>query len=398
MFGHTFLVAHNEMPPEPDAVTIEFLGKTNGEFRQYLNALITHIDGEFRLGKFILKNREYDFEDRNLWIYELNLKENGRRQIFNSISSDIIKKSFPYTFLNKNCSYYIFNIVIKNDFKERSIYTLPKHTILELKNLGYISNYPVLIETDQSKLINFSKSLDANEENKINQIIEGYSYPIANESWKIKKGLDLALTYKIPREPSPEKRAQYFNIKKKLIGIPTKDQTKHDIFLSRTDPIETYGDANLRFGFGVKSESAIIEGKIAQRDFYTSQRDGLSNSYLDIMKSAQETVLRYGYGLSVNLWGFTSGVIPHLGLRYFNCSYSSGFEADLGALAKLNYWLSDSVSLESNFTSIFLTKMPFTYRANIKLAARLNNRWTMGVESIFYELNNEAELSVIYGF
>lgn len=215
MFGHTFLVAHNEMPPEPDAISIEFLGKTSGDFNQYFNALVSHIDGEFRLSRFIIKNREYDFEDRNLWVYELNFPVNDKIQVFSLISSAIKNQNFPYTFLNKNCSFYIFNAVIKNsNFEKRSIYTLPKYTIRELKKLGYINEPPFLIETDQSELIKFLKSLNTDERDKINQIIAGYSYPLADEGWRIRKGLDLALTYKIPREPSSEKRTQYFNIKK----------------------------------------------------------------------------------------------------------------------------------------------------------------------------------------
>lgn len=450
MFGHTFLVAHNEMPPEPDAVTIEFLGKTSGSFGQYFNALISHIDGEFRLGKFIIKNREYDFEDRNLWVYELNIPENEKMQVFSLISSVIKNQDFPYTFLNKNCSFYIFNSVIKNSsFKQRSIYTLPKYTIRELKKLGYINKPPVVIETDQSKLINFLKSRDTYERTKINQIIEGYYYSLTDETWGTRRGLDLALTYKIPREPRSEKRTQYFNIKKQLMDIVPRDQALNEENLKRNDPIEVYGDANIRLGYEVKSQAAILEGKFAQRDFYTSRNDGLSNSYLEIMKGklsfnkdeniklqqltvfkleslipsgdynesfnrlidlsfykhlyeeekvANEAVLRYGQGLSTKLGDITFGVIPYLGLRYFNFSSNNSVEMDLGTLTKLNYWLNDTVSIEGSLINHFFTKLPFNYKANIKLATRLNPRWTLGLEGIFYDKNNEAEFSLIYGF
>ena len=450
MFGHTFLVAHNHMPPEPDAITIEFLGKTSGGFGQYFNALVSHIDGEFRLSKFIIKNREYDFEDRNLWVYELDLPENERNQIFDFVSLAVKNKNFPYTFLNKNCSFYIFNTVIKNsNFEQQSIYTLPKYTIREIKNSGYINNPPVLIETDQSKLINFLKSLNSDERTKISQIIAGYSYPLADETEEIRKGLDLALTYKIPREPLPEKRTQYFNIKKKLMDIISKDQIYHDENLNQNDPIETYGDANIRLGYEVKTQSAVLEGKFAQRDFYTSRNDGLSNSYLEIVKgklsfdkeenikiqqftlfkleslvpqgdynepfnrlvdlsfykhlyeenkTANEAVLRYGQGLSIKLGDLTLGAMPYLGLRYFNFSSNNGIEADIGALTKLNYWLNDTVSIEGSLINYFFTKLPFKYQANIKLATRLNHRWTLGIESTIYDKNNKEEFSLIYGF
>lgn len=449
MFGHTFLVAHNEMPPEPDAVTIEFLGKTSGGFNQYFNALVSHIDGEFRLSKFIIKNREYDFEDRNLWVYEFNVPENEKKQVFSLISAVIKNQNFPYTFLNKNCSFYVFNAVIKNrNFEQRSLYTLPKYTIRELKRLGYINKSPFVIETDQSKLINLLKSLNTDERAKINQIIEGYSYPIAEETLKIRKGLDLALTYKIPREPSSKKRAQYFNIKKQLLDIVPKEQAQYNEDLKGDDPVEVHGDANIRLGYGASSQSAILEGKFAQRDFYTSRNDGLSNSYLEIVKSklyvneeniqlqqftlfkleslvpsgdynepfnrlidlsfykypyeknktANEAILRYGQGLSFKLGGLTFGAIPYLGVRYFSFSSNDGVEVDLGTLTKLNYWLNDTISIEGSLMNYFFTKLPFKYQANIKLATRLNQRWTLGLEATVYDKNNEAEFSLIYGF
>jgi len=450
MFGHTFLVAHNEMPPETDAITIEFLGKTSGSFSQYFNALVSHIDGEFRLSKFIIKNREYDFEDRNLWVYELNIPDYEKEQVFSSISSAIKNQNFTYTFLNKNCSFYIFNTVINNrDFDQGSIYTLPKYTIRELKKRGYINKSPLFIETDQSKLIKFLNSLNTDERTKINQVIEGYSYPLADETLGTRKGLDFALTYKIPREPSPEKRTQYFNTKKQLMDIIPRNQTQYDEDFKQNDPIEVYGDASIKLGYEVKSQSAILEGKFAQRDFYTSRNDGLSNSYLEIVKgklfinkeeniklqqftlfkleslvpigdynepfnrlidlsfykhpyeknkTADEILLRYGHGLSIKLGNLTFGAIPYLGLRYFNFSSNNGVEMDLGALTKLNYWLNDTVSIEGSFINYFLTKLPFKYQANIKIATRLNPRWTLGLEGTIYDKSNEAELSLIYGF
>ncbi len=449
MFGHTFLVVHNEMPPEPDAITIEFLGKTSGEFSQYFNALFTQIDGEFRLNKFILKKREYDFEDRNLWIYELSLSEGQNHQIFSSISSTLENRVFPYTFINENCSFYILNAITRDGFESRSIYTLPKYTIRELKKEGYINNSPFLVEADQSKLIRFFKSLNTGEKNKVYQILNGYSYPLTDESWRLRKGLDLALIYKIPREPSPEKRTRYFSIKKQLMDVPLRAKHQHNKFLIKNDPIEVYGDANLRIGYGGKSQSVILEGKIAQRDFYTALNDGLSTSYLEIMKgkisfnkkenirvqqftifkleslipegdynepfnrlidlsfynhhykknrSAKESVLRYGSGLSLKWDDLALGVIPYLGLRYFNFNFSNGFEADLGVLTKLNYWLSDSISLEGTLTNIFLSNMPLDHKISIKLASRLNKRFAIGLESTIYDQNDEVEFSLIYGF
>jgi hypothetical protein len=71
---------------------------------------------------------------------------------------------------------------------------------------------------------------------------------------------------------------------------------------------------------------------------------------------------------------------------------------DLGTLTKLNFWLNDTVSLEGSLINYFFTKLPFNYQANIKLATRLNPRWTLGLEGTIYDQNNGAVFSLIYGF
>lgn len=449
MFGHTFLVAHNEMPPEPDAITIEFLGRTYGDFNQYLNALVSRIEGEFRLSTFIIKNREYDFEDRNLWVYELNLTENEKNQIFSLVSDSIKKEKFSYTFLNRNCSYYIFNAVVFNkNFDQNSIYTLPKYTIRELKNRGIISKSPILIETDQSRLNNYVNELSDQDNSRIKLILAGYSYDLSNERWEFKHGLDLALNFKIPREPDPNKRNLYFKTKQSIMSYHLIDKSENPTD-KLYDPLDSYGDSNLRFGHALKENSVFIEGKFAQRDFYTSMNDGLSNSYLEIAKakvsfdsdqgfqiqqftifklesllpgsdynesfnrlidlsfynntyekhsSAHESVLRFGQGFSLKKNDLAIGTVPYLGLRYFDFSAKKGLEPDIGLLTRINYWINNSNSVELTSMNYFFSKMPFKYRLNFKLSVKLKSNWGLGLESIIFENNNETEFSLVYGF
>jgi hypothetical protein len=98
------------------------------------------------------------------------------------------------------------------------------------------------------------------------------------------------------------------------------------------------------------------------------------------------------------LGDLTFGALPYLGVRYFNFSSNYGVEMDLGTLTKLNFWLNDTVSLEGSLINYFFTKLPFNYQANIKLATRLNPRWTLGLEGTIYDQNNGAVFSLIYGF
>lgn len=72
MFGHTYLVSHDELKPEPDALVVEYLGDIESSKLWMIYSIFYSIKGRYRLSYFMFKQREYELEDRDLFIYRLN--------------------------------------------------------------------------------------------------------------------------------------------------------------------------------------------------------------------------------------------------------------------------------------------------------------------------------------
>lgn len=107
-FGHAFLVAHNEFPPEPDALSLEYIGITNNSLLLQAKALLYKIQGLFRLRYYQTKKLEYDMQDRSMWLYRLDKKT------VKSLNSRILKSlhsSPPYQFMFHNCSDGIWGVM-----------------------------------------------------------------------------------------------------------------------------------------------------------------------------------------------------------------------------------------------------------------------------------------------
>lgn len=107
-FGHSYLVAHNESIPEPDAIIIEYIGVTQNRTLLMGKALFATIQGLYRLRSFQDKRIEYDLEDRSLWIYPLDKKY--KKQIDERLKK-YIGKPPGYQFIFHNCSDGIFKLI-----------------------------------------------------------------------------------------------------------------------------------------------------------------------------------------------------------------------------------------------------------------------------------------------
>ncbi|MBU1379343.1 DUF4105 domain-containing protein [Myxococcota bacterium] len=107
-FGHSYLVAHNERIPEPDAVIIEYVGITQNSTLLMAKGLFATIKGLYRLRSFQDKRIEYDLEDRSLWIYPLDI--NYKKKIDERLKK-YIGKPPGYQFIFHNCSDGIFKLI-----------------------------------------------------------------------------------------------------------------------------------------------------------------------------------------------------------------------------------------------------------------------------------------------
>lgn len=112
-FGHIFIVFHNQSPePEASSVVLEFVGDMR-EDNLLLKSLLYTIPGKYKFSTFFHKKREYELENRNLFIAPLNLSANELKRL-KKLSINYSNKDFKYNFLIKNCSKYIHQLILES--------------------------------------------------------------------------------------------------------------------------------------------------------------------------------------------------------------------------------------------------------------------------------------------
>lgn len=109
LFGHTFLVLHDQALPEADALVIEFGGVAT-RLSDQVDALVGSIPGRFSASYFSYKQREYFELGRSLWVYPLRLSPEALSRLKQQVRS-VVGREQPYTFLRNNCSHYILALV-----------------------------------------------------------------------------------------------------------------------------------------------------------------------------------------------------------------------------------------------------------------------------------------------
>jgi len=109
-FGHTLLVFHNHVTPEPDSPTFEYLGTTSVSFFA-IRALFWSIPGYYRLIPWNQKYWEYERENRDIWLVPLKITSTERAELNRLVKESLPVTTDSYNFLFTNCSWYIFKII-----------------------------------------------------------------------------------------------------------------------------------------------------------------------------------------------------------------------------------------------------------------------------------------------
>lgn len=450
MFGHTFLVLHDDPFPEPDSIVVEFLGQTNMVPLAQLQALARYIPGSYHLAPFYEKFRQYDLESRDMWIYRITLSESAKNELLERIEGRLSDNNFQYTFISYNCSYYVLDLLLpKGPRSGLGLYTLPRDTIETLQEIGLINTPPLYVPSLQKRLIDFHYANDNNERQLVEAIANGFGYSEEALSRSVLITANDAINYKLLREPSQAKRTQYYGTKLRLLSNPSLIEDDLNSSAYQTHPLDEYGDTSVRFGFRLESNYRFLEIKPAQRDFFTNHSDNLSAAYLEVMKlkvglsenvarldqltvfkieslippnpyesafnrlldisyyswretykaNSDEFVLRYGHGISNRDGNLVYGAIPFLGMRRFHIHDSVGTEVDAGILTRLSSWINSNVQIEvRNIKTLLQTKMPFSWNTSIKGLVQLNERLNLGLETTMLDDNLYSEISMNYGF
>lgn len=267
MFGHTFLVFHYEELPEPESAVIEYLGTPTASKGIITHGLFLGIDGSYRSNKFLNKLNEYDWEDRDTYIFRLKLTNQELGKIRNNVVNElkVINKT-DYTFFRKNCSFYIFKLISDDKNFDNSLYTSPVDTINFLFRKGALGN-PIFIESKKNILKAKFEILGETDRAQVRNL--KYDQTIQQENLSA-EGADFIrnyISYIIRREPDSFKRAYFFDSKKKLISSKNFEKPK-TIFVKN---YEAKGSKSLSMGKFRNDDAFELAFNPVQKNFFSSE-------------------------------------------------------------------------------------------------------------------------------
>ena len=81
-FGHTLFVFHNDMIPESDGVTFEYVGDPQASLF-IMRSLFWNIPGVFHLRSWDQRIQDYDKDGLEVWLIPLRLEEHEREKLYN---------------------------------------------------------------------------------------------------------------------------------------------------------------------------------------------------------------------------------------------------------------------------------------------------------------------------
>lgn len=174
MFGHTLLRLD---PPKTEGKNLDLFAyalnyaattpkNENGMVYAY-KGLTGKYPGSYSLMRYFHKTKEYgDLESRDMWEYELALTSDEVAFLVGHIW-EMQNVSFPYYFMDKNCSYAILGLMdlVRPDLNLQSKFnltTVPIETVKAVKNAGLIkqTKYRPALETQiKAQEKSYGKSL-----------------------------------------------------------------------------------------------------------------------------------------------------------------------------------------------------------------------------------------------
>lgn len=149
-FGHSFLLFQNSVRPLNLQTAINNAAEIPEDVSAWdyvTKGLFGGFPGGYSLEPFYIKIQEYNhIENRDMWVYELNLNSERIDQLLNHIWELTDQGTESYYFLNRNCAVNIFNAVAAItpdlDFiSENRLYVIPIEAIQRVKNLVVKKTY-----------------------------------------------------------------------------------------------------------------------------------------------------------------------------------------------------------------------------------------------------------------
>lgn len=367
-FGHIFVIFHNQTPePEASSVVLEFVGDIR-EDNLLIKSLFYTIAGKYKFSTFFHKKREYELENRNLFIAPLNLKKNELERL-KKLSVDYSNKKFKYNFLIKNCSRYIHQLILdslENSNCQLPMFHNPYVNYQSLNKCGLIKDnyfYPSTANEFLDTLKFDLNKLSPSSQNKlINYQILRQRHEYKRDKLLQKKVKILSKAQDLSNQPEKQKvklkTLSRFYIKNNLhqaqnlsIGF-----TPGHLFFTNNNDLRFWTDTlklldmearfkknNVEISYfdlfkvrTFQAKNPLFSGFTRSINIYYQKYESTKNTYL------KESVLNYGFGktIALNPSVYASGLL-NFELAHYDSLYISDFYLRWPVEFVLNFRFSD---------------------------------------------------------
>ncbi len=419
-FGHVFLLFHKNEKPEPDAVAVEFVGHV-ASFTDMVLSVSNEVNGRYKLADFSQKKLEYDLEDRDLFIFELNISMEEARLLKADIS-DELSRVHPYTFAKKNCGLYLNRLLVRRGlgaYDLSSEFVVKPIQVLDAIDTSRIKQVQFVPSSHRANLYYISK-LTAEEKLVFERFLLGHDLPVNSLNESLRDAISSRIRYQLPREDSAWIRQHMAQQQKAVWHVdPLEIQRKYDD--------ESKGHYIFAQGHGVSS----LKYERELRNFSTQHGNNLTSSYLDVFateltlkdqrlnlsefsvikseamqpslmkarllelsyrnwnkkteKGEKEVYASLGLGTSYEISSFRFGFIPNLTLAFTN-SDANQMNARLGYRA-ISEFRAERYAVRYSMDEWLNTPFNFSREMNLQFRVHLNSRINLG-----FEINRIPEL------
>jgi len=423
-FGHSFLVFHREDDPEPSALTVEFAGRLEG-FDSYLLTLVGGARGHFLFSYFSYKARDYELEDRSLWIYELALTPDEKVRLKRDLVENL-GREFPYGIARGNCASYIIEAVAAAHSRahdgESPLFVTPDATVRWLRHAGLIASARFR-PSRQSMALQAYETLPGDAQMRVRLTLAGYGGDESPASAAEQDAASRAADYLLPREDDADRRSMLLALKRaygKLNADPpaspdpslmpgaatasiTVDAAGKGTVISirpgfiGPENADNQGFHNARSEFGrvdlriadgvsvdrvvlVHTESYTVGGYL--RDPFTQELGIFYANYEPNLGSAQrETALDFGRGLTLAVAGQELSLMPMVSLKWVSRHQANSPEFRPAARAHLYGALPAGLHYMASIDRFYNPRLGISQLTSVQLLRPLTRQFGLAVEA-----------------
>jgi len=271
-FGHVFLIFH-QATIAPDALVLEFVGRVNS-FADAVRTLVGEVPGHYLVQTYAEKRRQYDLEDRGLYIANLRLSKEEIRELMQEVRQRAAN-TYPYDFAKKNCAYYLADLLtmieprmkeVKQDSIVQPVEVMKTAVVARELDIDFLPS-------SRELYLNRKNRLSIEDHERFELFLKGHIPVLDGQDFQ--NTLAAFLRYRIPREAVTWRRQHYAHVQK---YVYVKDESMGAL---------TAFDEGMKghFEAAIGSEKLSLSYRPQQENFYSQSASVASYAYLDLFST-----------------------------------------------------------------------------------------------------------------